>query len=134
MFRSQMAEAIYNQMTNSHDAISAGTYVGAPDEPEGRILGTLNMTNIFKVLDEHNINIRDKQTKRLTPEMLKNADIVVSMAEEPYIPDFLKKDKKVIWWDISNPDEVSFDFAKETYEKLTQLIRELTKRIHSSSF
>ena len=129
-FRSQMAEAIYNKMTKSHSAISAGTYTGAPDEPEGQILSNLFTVDspFMRVMDEHGINIRDKKTKRLTPEMLDEAQVVISMAEEPFIPAFLKNNKKVIWWDIANPDIVTYEFAKETYEKIYGLIKELMNK------
>jgi protein-tyrosine-phosphatase len=125
-----MAAAIYNHMTNSHDAISAGTYTGSPDEPEGRVLSDImaNDATQFKVLEENGMNIRSNKTKKLTPQMLDDADVVISMAEEPFIPDFLKNDKKVIWWDIENPKIATPEFVRETYERLGELIRKLIKR------
>jgi len=82
---------------------------------------------VFKILEENGINIRSNRTKKLIPQMLADADIAVSMAEEPFIPDFLKNDKKVIWWDIANPEKATSEFVKKTYEKLDILIRELIK-------
>src|SRR3990167_74060 len=119
MFRSQMAAAIYNKMTNNHDAISAGTYVGAPDEPEGRLIQDLFPANdpVQEILEENGMTIRENHTTKLTPKMLDEADIVVSMAEEPFIPEFLKKNKKVIWWDIANPDNATQEFVEERYKK-----------------
>lgn len=129
-FRSQMAEAIYNHLTNSHDAFSAGTYVGAPDEPEGQRLSDLfkNDPNFFEIVESHGMNLRNNVTKKLTPEMLNQFDVVVSMAEEPFVPDFLRNDKKVIWWDIKNPKSAPPGFFKDTYDKLEVLIRELIKK------
>ena len=47
-YRSQIAEAIYNQLTHSHDASSVGTFVGTKDEPEGQVLSNLfNDTSFF---------------------------------------------------------------------------------------
>ncbi|OGF68788.1 hypothetical protein A3H65_03440 [Candidatus Giovannonibacteria bacterium RIFCSPLOWO2_02_FULL_45_14] len=130
MFRSQMAAAIYNKMTNNHDAISAGTYVGAPDEPEGRLIQDLFPANdpVQEILEENGMTIRENHTTKLTPKMLDEADIVVSMAEEPFIPEFLKKNKKVIWWDIANPDNATPEFVEETYKKLSVLVRELVEK------
>lgn len=130
MFRSQMAAAIYNHMTNSHDAISAGTYVGALDEPEGRLLSDIMSADsiIFKILEDHGMNIRNNRTKKLSPKMLKEADIVVSMAEEPFIPSFLKNDKKVIQWDIGNPTFATSEFIENTYDKIKALIKELIQK------
>jgi protein-tyrosine-phosphatase len=120
-----MAEAIYNKMTNSHDATSAGTYAGAPDEPEGQILSNLfpDDSPFMKIMDEHGMDVRKEKTKRLTPEMIQEADVAISMAEEPFIPDFLRDNKKVIWWDIAN--NASFEFIRETYEELSKLVQDL---------
>jgi protein-tyrosine-phosphatase len=125
-----MAEAIYNHLTNSHDAFSVGTYVGAPDEPEGQILSELfrDDPDFFEVMDSHEMDLRNNLTKKLLPEMLDQYNIVVSMAEEPFIPDFLKKNKKVIWWDIKNPNPVPPGFFKSTYDKLNELIKELINK------
>jgi len=128
-FRSQMAETIYNCLTNSHDAFSAGTYVGAPDEPEGQLLSDLfkNDSSFFEVMESHGMNLRNNLTKKLLPEMLDQYDVVVSMAEEPFIPEFLKNNRRVIWWDIKNPNPAPPGFFKSTYDKLDELIRELIK-------
>jgi len=125
-FRSQMAEAIYNKLTNSNDSHSVGTYTGAPDEPEGQILSNLFKTpHFFEVMEKNGMYVRDNKTKRLTEEMLDKYDIVVSMAEEPYIPDFLKNNKNVIWWDIENPNSVNQNIAEDTYEKIERLVKGL---------
>jgi protein-tyrosine-phosphatase len=95
--RSQMAAAIYNHLTRTEDAISAGTYVGAPEEPEGRILSKLFPDPaFFELLEKYGMNIRNNRTVKLLPRMIDDADIVVSMAEEPYIPDFVKDNPRII--------------------------------------
>jgi protein-tyrosine-phosphatase len=124
-----MAAAIYNKLTNTTDADSAGTYTGAPDEPEGLVLSEIYKTpHFFIAMEKHGLQIRHNLTKRLTPEMLAKADIVVSMAEEPYIPDFLKNESRVLWWDIPNPKEVDTFIAEETYRKLELLILNLISK------
>lgn len=128
-FRSQIAEALYNHLTDTRDAISAGTYTGAPDEPEGvQLSEVLTGGNIFAVMDSHGFDLREKRTTKLTPELLASADVVVSMAEEPYIPDFLKNDSRVIWWDIANPPNVTREFVEETYQKLYMLVSDLIRK------
>lgn len=121
-FRSQIAEAIYNKITNSHDASSAGTYTGAIDEPEGQKLADLFEQEYFSAMRAHGLELESKITKKLTPEMLAKADAVVSMAEEPYIPDFLRNDKRVIWWDVPNPDVVDREMREVIYEQIKRLI------------
>ena len=125
-FRSQMAAAIYNKLTNSIDADSVGTYTGAPDEPEGQILADLFKTPyFFETMEKNDMNVRNNSTKRLQPSMINEYDVVVSMAEEPYIPDFLKEAKKVIWWDIENPNSVDQRIAEDTYKSIDVLVRGL---------
>ena len=125
-FRSQMAAAIYNKLTNSKDADSVGTYVGALDEPEGQILSDLfKTTDFFEIMEKNGMNVRKNTTKRLQPEMLKEYDTIISMAEKPYIPNFLKDNKKIVWWKIENPKFVDRKIAEETYSKIFFLIKEL---------
>jgi protein-tyrosine-phosphatase len=42
MFRSQMAEAIAARMIGPENVMSAGTYTGASEEPEGQVLKDLS--------------------------------------------------------------------------------------------
>lgn len=121
-----MAAAIYNRLTNSSDADSVGTYTGASDEPEGQILADLFKTpHFFETMEKNGMNVRNNSTKRLQPSMINDYDVVVSMVEEPYIPDFLKDAKKVIWWNIENPTSVDQKIAEDTYEKINNLVRGL---------
>lgn len=126
-YRSQMAAAIYNKLTNSSNADSVGTYVGVVDEPEGQVLSDLFKTpDFFELMEKNGMSVRKNFTKRLQPSMIDEYDIVVSMAEEPYVPDFLKNAKKVVWWDnIKNPTFVDQKIAQDTYEKIDKLVREL---------
>lgn len=119
-FRSQIAEAVYNYLTHSSDASSAGTYVGAPDEPEGQMIFSLLPAPFFQIMESHGLDLKNKRTRKLTSEMVKEADMVVSMAQEPYIPDFLRNDPKVIWWDVPDDQDV-----EKTYEKVEGLVKSL---------
>jgi protein-tyrosine-phosphatase len=76
--RSQIAAALYNHVTKTQDADSVGTYVGAPEEPEGRALS--------------------------------------------YIPEFLKSNPGVIWWDVENPNIVDQGTAERIYRGIERLV------------
>lgn len=128
-FRSQMAAAIYNKLTNSNDADSVGTCTGAPDEPEGQRLADLFKTpHFFEIMEKNGMNVRDNSTKRLQSSMIDEYDVVISMAEEPYIPDFLKDAKKVIWWQVENPTYVDQKIAEDTYEIIIKFVGDLIKQ------
>jgi protein-tyrosine-phosphatase len=128
-FRSQMAAALYNKYTNSHAADSVGTYVGAPEEPEGQSLSKLFGPDsyFFKILEQNGIELRNNTTQRLEPSMLEIYDVIVSMAEEPYIPDFLRASKKVIVWDVENPPSDDRKTVEATYQKIDCLVKDLLK-------
>lgn len=125
-FRSQMAASLYNKMTGTDNAYSAGTYVGSVDVPEGTIIeGYFRTLDFFELMEESGMNIRKNRTKKLLPEMIDNASIVVSMAEEPFIPDFLRDSKKVVWWEIENPIFVTRDVAEKTYSQIKKMVERL---------
>ena len=122
-FRSQMAAAIYNKIVGANLAHSAGTYTGAPDEPEGQRLADLFPTEyFFDTMERRGMAVRENRTRRLTPEMLVQYDIVVSMAEEPYVPDFLAQAPHVVRWTVPNPKVVDERVAEETFAHVEALI------------
>lgn len=128
-FRSQMAEAIFNKLTKSDNAFSAGTFVGSSSVPEGATIDNFFRTpDFFELMEEEGMFIRKKLTLKLLPEMLNQVDIVVSMAEEPFVPDFLKEDKRVIWWDVDNPEFVTREIAEKTYRQIEKLVKDLIFR------
>ena len=127
--RSQMAAAIYNKLMGTCDADSVGTYPGAPDEPEGQLLSDLfEDPYFFEIMEEHGMNVRSCRTKRLLPPMLDEYEIVVSMAEDPYVPDFLKASEKVIFWQIENPIDGDKKTLEGIYGRIERLVGELISK------
>lgn len=125
-FRSQMAASIYNQITKTNDADSAGTNVGSIDVPEGAVIeGYFRTPDFFELMEKNGMSIRNNCTKKLLPEMIDNASVVVSMAEEPFVPDFLRDSEKVIWWKVENPSFATRDVAEKTYCQIKSLIDQL---------
>ncbi|MBI3632710.1 MAG: low molecular weight phosphatase family protein [Candidatus Vogelbacteria bacterium] len=125
--RSQIAEATYNKITGATDATSAGTYVGIADEPEGILIKDRLSQKHLDTLKSYGLDVSDKRSKRLTPKMLKEAEIAISMAEEPYVPDFLRNDPKVIWWDVEDNME-----TEKTYQQVFGLVSNLIKQLNKS--
>ena len=125
-----MAAALYNKLTGTQDAFSVGTYPGAPEEPEGQILEDLPAQGLlsqhfFDIMDENGMDVRKNKTTRLKSEMLDEYDHVISMVEEPYIPDFLKDDKRVIWWEVENCTSVTKEVAEKTFVQVSGLVNNL---------
>lgn len=118
--RSKAAAAIYNDLTKTHDAVSAGTYVGAEDEPEGRRLADILPEDFFRIMDKCGCDLRNEITKKVTAEMVAAADYVISMAEEPYIPDYLRA-KNVTFWDI--PNVATRENIKAIYQRVVSFLK-----------
>lgn len=122
-FRSQMAAALYNQVTGTNDADSAGTYVGSADVPEGTLITKyFRTTDFFELMEENGMAIRDHRTKKLVPDMIENADTIISMAEDPFIPDFLRNSKKVVSWKVENPSFATREVSEKTYSQIRDLV------------
>lgn len=125
-FRSQMAASLYNQITGTKDADSAGTYVGSADVPEGTVIeGYFRTPDFFELMEENGMNIRGNRTKKLLPEMIESASIVVSIVQEPFIPDFLRDNEKVIWWGIADPSFATREVSEKTYSEIKSLVEQL---------
>lgn len=123
-----MAAALYNHLIGATNADSAGTNVGSPDEPEGLVIETRFRTmDFFDLMEENGMYLRGNCTKKLTPEMIDAADIVVCMAEEPFIPQFLASNAKVRWWSVENPPFATRSVCEKTYGQIKALIGELLK-------
>lgn len=125
-----MAAAIYNRITNTKDADSAGTCVGSVDVPEGATIeGYFRTSDFFEIMEENGMSIRSNRTKKLLPEMIESANVVISMAEEPFIPDFLRSSEKVVWWEIENPPLATREVSEKMYGQIKSLVKQLALSI-----
>ena len=129
-FRSQMAMAIYNKLTGTDNATSAGTYVGNLQNPEGETIEQYFATlDFFQMMEDYGMHVRKNRTQKISLKLLKKADVVISMAEEPFIPEFLRKSKKVIRWEIANPIFATREVSEKTYSVIFKLIEKLILEI-----
>jgi len=127
MCRSQMAEVFYNSLVKDGSlAESAGTLPGIPTEPEGWQLDQIPyLGSTLSVMKEMNFDISKNKTRRVTPLMVQNADIIISMAERETIPDFLLNSPKMIYWEVPNPDGTleSVMLARDiVWKKVSELV------------
>ncbi|MBA2765182.1 MAG: arsenate reductase ArsC [Thermoleophilaceae bacterium] len=89
--RSQMSQALFERTAEGrHSAESAGTTPGDRVHPE-----------VVEVMRELDIDLADRVPQRLTDELARAADIVVTMGcgdQCPYIPG-----KRYLDWDLEDP-------------------------------
>lgn len=124
-----MAEAIYNRLTNSTDASSAGTHIeGAGDtlaEFNNRP-GTKSFT--IEVMRDAGFNIEDNKQKQLTKDMLEEYDLVVSMAAKQFTPGWLSSAPNYVYWKISDPRGRSYAVTKHAKDEVERKVNELISR------
>lgn len=95
--RSQMAEAFYNNYTNSEYAYSAGTDPTTPKKyPKIPDI-------ICQAMLEENIDISHNKVKTVNKKLVEEADYIFVMCEKEECPDFLVDSPKVTYWDVEDP-------------------------------
>ena len=117
--RSVMGEAIYNDLTQSQDAVSAGC---EPYPLGGKFAET------EEVLEEIGLAMPPEGSKLVTQAMVDAADIIVTFPT-PYMPDFVTKSPKAQHWRIVDPYYQSGDrlghtrrVREQIYAKVRQLV------------
>jgi protein-tyrosine-phosphatase len=121
-----MAEAIYNHLTNSSDAQSAGTHV----DGDGQTLAQFNerpevSSYTLDVMRDAGYSLESKRQKQLTPDMVKQYDLVISMAGKRYTPRWLADVPNYTYWKITDPKGRSYAITKHAKDEVEQKVREL---------
>ncbi|MFH1247104.1 MAG: hypothetical protein V1644_01865 [Candidatus Micrarchaeota archaeon] len=125
--RSQIAETIFNLLSKEHKATSAGT-------EKGRVTGHKlkdfpEHSNLFVCTAEIGLNIMENVVKLLTPEMIRDAGKIIVMAERETWPDYLKKSKKVVFWEIEDMCGQSLDKSRKLRDQIKRLVEGLVKEM-----
>jgi protein-tyrosine-phosphatase len=124
--RSQMAEAIYNRLTNSTDASSAGTKVDGQNETLGEFAKHPEVASFtLDVMRDAGYNLEDKRQIQLTQDMLGNYDLVVSMASKRHTPRWLSNAPNYEYWKISDPKGRSYAVTKHAKDEVERKVRAL---------
>jgi len=125
--RSQIAEAIFNNISKSSSAISAGTKViREGSNREGQKLKDKDM-NIVMVMDEMGIDVSNYTRKQLTEEMFNETDKVIVINPSENIPEYVKQDKKTIFWEIPDPFNQDIEFARQVRNQLQTMVSNFIK-------
>ena len=115
--RSQMSAALFNQIadpTKAH-AISAGTRPGDRVHPE-----------VVEVMRELGIDLRDAKPQRLTDELARDAQWLVTMGcgdECPYVPGLRRED-----WPLRDPKGLPIASVREIRNQIRERVREFAIR------
>ncbi len=122
MMRSQMAEAFYNEMTDTNDAISAGTAAEEKPQPSPRAI---------QAMKEVGIAIEGNASTQLTDEMVEHADKIILFPTN-YTPSHLPKLDKVEEWDVIDPGYHTDQGMPLVYEVRDEIKRRVEKLIEKT--
>src|SRR5947208_5969382 len=115
--RSQMSAALFERAADGrHGAFSAGTTPARHVHPE-----------VVRVMRELGIDLADRVPQALTPELARQADVVVTMGcgdECPYIPG-----KRYLDWDLPDPQGRSLDEVRATRDDIDARVRGLVDEL-----
>ena len=121
--RSQMAEAFFNKLSKKNIGSSAGISELFSGKKLENIAG-----KIIKWMKEEEINISEKFPKQLTKSIANNSDLVVWIAPEEKIPEYLLN-KNIIFWNVKDAGGKTYKFHCFTKDKIKKLVKELVKKI-----
>ncbi len=123
--RSQLAAALYNKLTNSRDADSAGTFVDFPGETLLERRKRRGGTYTINAMAEEGVDVSNNVRTQLTPSMLRNYGKVISMAEPEFTPEWLAHDDSYVYWEITDPQGKGLEATLVAKEKIKTKIAEL---------
>ena len=115
--RSQMAAAFFNALADPAKAqgVSAGTNPGQRVHPE-----------VVAVMNEAGIDLSGAPTTRLTPELAKTVDVLVTMGcgdECPYVPGVVRDD-----WPLDDPKGQPLEVVRRIRDDIRNRVASLVGR------
>jgi protein-tyrosine-phosphatase len=111
--RSQMSQALFERAAEGrHEAMSAGTTPGERVHPE-----------VVEVMGELGIDLAGRKPKKLTLELARQADVVVTMGcgdECPYVPG-----KRYLDWELEDPKGHPLEEVRATRDDIAARVQAL---------
>ena len=117
--RSQMSQALFERAADRrHEAASAGTTPGERVHPE-----------VVEVMRELDFDLNGRVPRRLTNELARWADVIVTMGcgdECPYIPG-----KRYLDWDLPDPKGRPVDEVRALRDDIARRVEALVAELDS---
>jgi protein-tyrosine-phosphatase len=117
--RSQMSAALFERAAaGRHRALSAGTQA----DPGGRV-----QPPVVEVMRELGIDLSETRPQRLSDELAREADVVVTMGcgdECPYIPG-----KRYLDWELEDPKGRPLDEVRATRDDIARRVEQLVAEL-----
>jgi arsenate reductase len=117
--RSQMSEALFSRAAGGrHTASSAGTTPAERVHPE-----------VVEAMRELGVDLADRTPRRLTDELARDADVVVTMGcgdECPYFPG-----KRYLDWELPDPKGLALDEVRAIRDEIGRRVGDLVADLDS---
>jgi len=122
--RSQVAEALYNKITQSKNAISTGTIV-----KDGiKTVGEKSATDLIAAMKMRSIDISSNERTQISKDMVEDVDKVIVMAEPENIPDWLKNIKQYEYWKIEDIKGKNLEDSVSIINRIELKVKELINK------
>ncbi|MEA1929325.1 MAG: low molecular weight phosphatase family protein [Patescibacteria group bacterium] len=120
--RSVCGEYLYNTLTGTQDAHSAGTLLTGPEQSLVSLLPKTQFA--INTMGEEGADVRGHIRRLVTQEMVNEADIIIDMAQPETVPDFVKAhpDRRV--WVIDDPKDTSMETHIRVRDEIKEKIKE----------
>jgi arsenate reductase (thioredoxin) len=114
-----MSRALFEQAAGGrHTAESAGSKA----DPDGPV-----HPQVVEVMDELGIDLSDRRPRRLSEDLARRADVVVTMGcgdACPYIPG-----KRYLDWDLPDPKGQPVEAVRQTRDEIRERVRQLVREL-----
>ncbi len=126
--RSQMGAAIYNKLTTTSNADSAGTRVDKPGQTLlERKLDIPGASFVVDVMNNAGIDISNEKTKQLTTDIASNYDIIINMAGKKYTPKWLSDLPNYTYWKVRDPMGRNYQVTENAMRRIRIKVKDLLK-------
>ena len=122
--RSQSAMELYRK--NGGQADSAGTQVDQPGTTLAERPGAANIVQVMR--KDHSVDMIHNARTQLTESVAESYDKLVVMAEPETWPDWLKGDKRTIYWDIQDTKDQDVATTRKVVNEINEKVRTLLQQ------
>lgn len=127
--RSQIAKALYNKLTDTNDADSAGTEV----DNDGQLLKDRaaekgsEVSKVIDIMKELDIDVSSAKRSLLKPDTLNNYDKIVAIMKPETMPQYLANHPKMEHWNIEDPRVKDLNGVRQTRDQIKSQTSKLIK-------
>jgi protein-tyrosine-phosphatase len=123
-----MAATLYNKMTGTHDADSAGTEVQHPNKTLQERRDRRGGTFVIDAMATEGIDVTQNIRTQLTQPMLDRYDLIINMAQPEYTPAWLSQHPRYEYWAIDDPGGKSKDATLQAKEEIKLKLKSLVEQ------